>query len=78
MIPNIKLKLLDGFKSRGRPLRAKLHSDIFQGELPTPKNLEERFIRVRVRDGAQELLVPVIDLSSLKSSSYFCALLELL
>ena len=56
--------------------------DIFKGELLTPKSLGERSIRVRVRDGAQEFLVPIftvgipigIDLSSLKFRSYFCAL----
>ena len=34
--------------------------DIFKGELLTPKSLGERSIRVRVRDGAQEFLVPII------------------
>ena len=32
----------------------------FEGELPTPKSLRERSIRVRVRDGAQIFLVPTI------------------
>ena len=61
-------------------------TNILQGELPTPKSLGERSIRVRVRDGAQKMLVPtitvgipiVIDLSSLRSRSEFRALCELL
>jgi hypothetical protein len=32
----------------------------FEGELPTPKSLGERTIRVRVRDGAQKILVSAI------------------
>ena len=32
----------------------------FEGELPTPKSLGERSIRVRVRDGAPKFVVPTI------------------
>ena len=32
----------------------------FEGEIPTPKSLGERSIRVRVRDSAQKMLVPTI------------------
>ena len=54
-----------------------LVEDIFKAELPTPKSLGERSIRVRVRDGAQKILVStitvgipiLIDLSSLRSRS---------